>query len=63
MLAASPEMLEGRYGELETFHGVLADADAQIYADPNAAMEIVSAFMQGSMSAPPLILPRIGGHP
>ena len=49
VLSASPEMLADRRGDLETFLGVLAKADAQVAAEPARAMEAVSASMQGAM--------------
>ncbi|NDW00027.1 ABC transporter substrate-binding protein [Salipiger sp. PrR002] len=50
ILAASPEMTGARAADLEAFMGALAKADADVAADPEAAMEAVSASMQGAMS-------------
>jgi len=50
ILAASPEMVEERAAVLDAFMGALAKADADVKADPTAAMEAVSKSMQGAMS-------------
>lgn len=51
ILAASPEMTGDRAAELNAFMAALAKADADVTADPEAAMAAVSASMQGAMSA------------
>ena len=50
ILAATPEMTGERAAVLEAFMGALAKADADVKADPGAAMEAVSASMQGAMT-------------
>jgi NitT/TauT family transport system substrate-binding protein len=50
ILAASPEMTGDRSATLEAFMAALAKADADVKADPAAAMEAVSASMHGTMS-------------
>jgi NitT/TauT family transport system substrate-binding protein len=50
ILAASPEMIGERAEVLEAFMGALAKADADVKADPGAAMAAVSASMNGAMS-------------
>lgn len=51
ILAASPTMTTERAADLEAFMGALAKADADVQADPSAAMAAVSASMNGAMSA------------
>ena len=51
VLAATPEMLSERAGELEAFLGALVEADALVADDPEVAREAVAASMQGAMSA------------
>lgn len=50
ILAATPEMTGERAEVLEAFMGALARADADVVADPAAAMEAVAASMQGAMT-------------
>ncbi|MCV6595554.1 MAG: ABC transporter substrate-binding protein [Mangrovicoccus sp.] len=50
ILSASPEMIGERAEVLEAFMGALAKADADVAADPAAAMAAVSASMKGAMS-------------
>ncbi|MCR9087698.1 MAG: ABC transporter substrate-binding protein [Rhodobacteraceae bacterium] len=50
ILSASPEMINDRPDVLEAFMGALAKADADVQADPAAAMAAVSASMTGAMS-------------
>lgn len=50
ILAASPEMTGPRAGDLDAFMAALARADADVRADPAAAMAAVSASMQGAMT-------------
>lgn len=50
ILSASPEMITDRADVLEAFMGALAKADADVAADPAAAMAAVSASLQGAMS-------------
>ncbi|WP_425091803.1 ABC transporter substrate-binding protein [Tropicimonas sp. S265A] len=50
ILSASPEMINERADVLEAFMGALAKADADVKADPGAAMAAVSASMSGAMS-------------
>ncbi|MXN17774.1 transporter substrate-binding domain-containing protein [Pseudooceanicola sp. GBMRC 2024] len=50
ILAASPEMTGKRAAVLEAFMGALEKADADVKADPQAAMQAVSASMQGAIS-------------
>lgn len=50
ILAATPEMTGERADVLDAFMGALAKADADVQADPAAAMEAVSASMQGAMT-------------
>ncbi|ANT62982.1 ABC transporter substrate-binding protein (plasmid) [Salipiger sp. CCB-MM3] len=50
ILAASPKMTGERAAALDAFMGALARADADVKADPQAAMEAVSASMQGAMT-------------
>lgn len=50
ILAATSEMTGERSDVLDAFMGALAKADADVAADPAAAMEAVSASLQGAMS-------------
>lgn len=50
ILSASPEMINDRADVLASFMGALAKADADVKADPGAAMAAVSASMNGAMS-------------
>jgi NitT/TauT family transport system substrate-binding protein len=50
ILAASPNMTTERADDLEAFMGALAKADADVQANPAAAMAAVSASMNGAMS-------------
>ncbi|WP_238367228.1 ABC transporter substrate-binding protein [Mesobacterium pallidum] len=50
ILAATPEMATERSDVLDAFMGALAKADADVKADPQAAMEAVSASLQGAMT-------------
>jgi NitT/TauT family transport system substrate-binding protein len=50
ILAATPEMTGPRSDVLEAFMAALARADADVAADPEAAMAAVSASMQGAVS-------------
>ena len=50
ILSASPEMTGARAEELAAFLTALARADADVQADPEAAMAAVSASLQGAMS-------------
>lgn len=50
ILSASPEMINDRADVLAAFMGALAKADADVQADPGAAMAAVSASMNGAMS-------------
>lgn len=50
ILAASPEMVSERGDALDAFLAALARADADVAADPDAAIEAVTASMQGAMS-------------
>ncbi len=50
ILAAAPEMVADRSEDLDAFMAALARADADVAADPAAAMEAVSASMQGAMT-------------
>lgn len=50
ILAATPEMTTDRSDVLDAFMAALAKADADVAADPAAAMEAVSASMQGAMT-------------
>lgn len=50
ILSASPEMTGERAAVLDAFMAALAKADADVKADPQAAMEAVSASMQGAMT-------------
>jgi NitT/TauT family transport system substrate-binding protein len=50
ILSASPEMTGERADDLRAFLTALARADADVKADPQAAMEAVSASLQGAMS-------------
>ncbi|AJE46854.1 ABC transporter substrate-binding protein [Celeribacter indicus] len=50
ILAATPEMVGDRAATLDAFMGALAKADADVAADPEAAMAAVSASMNGAMS-------------
>ena len=50
ILAASPEMTGERAAVLDAFMAALARADADVKADPQAAMEAVSASMMGALS-------------
>lgn len=50
ILSASPTMITERSEVLEAFMGALAKADADVKADPEAAMAAVSASMSGAMS-------------
>lgn len=50
ILSASPEMINERPEVLNAFMSALAKADADVQADPAAAMAAVSASMQGAMS-------------
>ena len=50
ILAASPDMTGERAAVLDAFMAALARADADVKADPQAAMDAVSASMQGAMS-------------
>ncbi|MFT7147968.1 MAG: NitT/TauT family transport system substrate-binding protein [Yoonia sp.] len=50
ILSASPKMIGERAADLEAFMGALAKADADVQADPAAAIEAVSASMSGAMS-------------
>lgn len=50
ILSASPEMINERAEVLEAFMGALAKADADVKADPGAAVAAVSASMSGAMS-------------
>ncbi|WP_138471270.1 ABC transporter substrate-binding protein [Poseidonocella sp. HB161398] len=49
ILAATPEMTDARAATLKAFLGALARADADLAADPAAAMQAVAASMQGAM--------------
>lgn len=49
ILAATPEMTEARSATLEAFIAALAKADAEVAADPDAAMQAVSASLQGAL--------------
>ena len=50
ILAASPEMTTDRGVDLDAFMKALARADADVRADPEAAMEAVAQSMQGAVS-------------
>lgn len=50
ILAATPEMTGERASVLEAFMAALVRADADVKADPQAAMAAVSASMQGAMT-------------
>ncbi|KAA2314976.1 ABC transporter substrate-binding protein [Pseudooceanicola sediminis] len=50
VLAATPEMTGEKSSTLKAFLGALAKADADVNAAPEAAMNAVSASMQGAMS-------------
>lgn len=50
VLAATPEMTGEKSSTLKAFLGALAKADGDVKADPEAAMQAVSAAMQGAMS-------------
>ncbi|WP_424967164.1 ABC transporter substrate-binding protein [Dinoroseobacter sp. S375] len=50
ILSASPTMITERSEVLEAFMGALAKADADVKADPEAAIAAVSASMSGAMS-------------
>lgn len=50
ILSASPAMINDRAEVLEAFMGALAKADADVKADPEAAIAAVSASMSGAMS-------------
>ncbi len=50
ILSASPEMIGERAAVLDAFMGALAKADAEVAADPAAAMAAVSDSMSGAMS-------------
>ncbi|GGG75571.1 hypothetical protein GCM10011415_25200 [Salipiger pallidus] len=50
ILAASPEMTTERGVDLDAFMKALARADADVRADPEAAMEAVAQSMQGAVS-------------
>ncbi|WP_172329458.1 ABC transporter substrate-binding protein [Mangrovicoccus sp. HB161399] len=49
ILAATPAMTGADSADLEAFLGALARADADVAADPAAAMQAVAASMQGAM--------------
>ena len=49
ILAATPEMVGERAAVLDAFIGALAKADADVAADPDAAMDAVLASMSGAM--------------
>lgn len=49
ILAATPEMVGERAAVLDAFMGALAKADADVAADPDAAMDAVLASMSGAM--------------
>lgn len=49
ILAATPEMTGARSDTLDAFMAALARADADVQADPEAAMEAVARSMQGAM--------------
>lgn len=50
ILSASPTMINERAEVLQAFMGALAKADADVKADPDAAIAAVSASMSGAMS-------------
>lgn len=50
ILAATPEMTGDQAETLAAFMGALAKADADVQADPEAAMAAVSKSMQGAMT-------------
>lgn len=55
ILSASPEIIGNRAADLEAFRGALAEADADVQADPAEAMVAVRASMSGAISGEDLV--------